>query len=152
MDSQNKIGWTPTHFIFIKTNKILALTDHFCPFWYRCYYPHQSSDSVSPVCKKNLHWKWQINLFFCLYSTQVFKIYRCTSQKQQPVIRHIKKSKPFTNAVIPLQGIWKIDVNLLQGFSFWKSHCCLVSWTKFDGKVFIKTRKYWWKFYFAIGH
>ena len=28
----------------------LSLSVHFCPFWYRCYYPHRSRDSVSPVC------------------------------------------------------------------------------------------------------
>ena len=34
--------WTPSpNFFFFF---------HFCLFWYRCYYPHWSRDSVSPIC------------------------------------------------------------------------------------------------------
>ena len=29
---------------------VFAFSVHFCPFWYRCYYPHTSRESVSPVC------------------------------------------------------------------------------------------------------
>ena len=31
--------------------KITALSDHFCLFWYWCYYLHRLRDSVSPVCR-----------------------------------------------------------------------------------------------------
>ena len=28
----------------------IVISSFFCRFWYRCYYPHWSRDSVSPVC------------------------------------------------------------------------------------------------------
>ena len=37
-------------FYFIWTH-LKQIFVHFCPFWYQCYYQHQSRDSVSPVCR-----------------------------------------------------------------------------------------------------
>ena len=28
-----------------------ATSVYFCPFWYQCYYPHRSRNSVSPICR-----------------------------------------------------------------------------------------------------
>ena len=44
-----KFGPTPP-------KKLMYFFVHFCLFWYWYYYPHQSRDSVSPIC----------GIFFCL--------------------------------------------------------------------------------------
>ena len=39
-----------THDIFI-IKIFFFLSFRFCLFWYRCYYPHTSRNTVSPICR-----------------------------------------------------------------------------------------------------
>ena len=41
------VMWHMKNYIFFC---LLVLSVLFCPFWYRCYYPHTMTESVSPVC------------------------------------------------------------------------------------------------------
>ena len=65
--------WHVKHDIFTSYFSHLSVTT--CPFWYRCYYPHMLTDSVSPVCI--IFQESALSQFFLLVAMSVLPSLSC---------------------------------------------------------------------------
>ena len=89
---------------------------YLCPFWYWCYYPHQSKDSVYPVCR--IFFTQYLEYFYsCLLaitlteSTQYMKINRGSALPsrfwfEQP-FQYISKNIFYRIFFVHQKWVWK---------------------------------------------